>query len=69
VGFLASDAAADVSGQCFVVWAGRVYRMRGWSLAQTLDAGDARWTVEGIIEHKAELVGDAPEIPPMGFGL
>ena len=28
--FLASDAAADVSGQVFVVWGTRVHLMEGW---------------------------------------
>jgi NAD(P)-dependent dehydrogenase (short-subunit alcohol dehydrogenase family) len=70
IGFLASDAAADVSGQCFVVWGSKVYLMQGWTLANTLDGGDARWTVQGIIDHKADLfAGRKTEIPPMGFGL
>jgi NAD(P)-dependent dehydrogenase (short-subunit alcohol dehydrogenase family) len=70
IGFLASDAAADVSGQCFVVWGSHVYLMQGWSLANTLDGGDARWTVQGIIDNKAKLfAGRKTEIPPMGFGL
>jgi NAD(P)-dependent dehydrogenase (short-subunit alcohol dehydrogenase family) len=70
VGFLASDAAADVTGQCFVVWGARIYLMQGWSLASTLDAGGARWTVAGIVERKDDLfAGRSPGVPPMGFGL
>jgi NAD(P)-dependent dehydrogenase (short-subunit alcohol dehydrogenase family) len=70
VGFLASDAAADVTGQVFVVWGARVYLMAPWSLARTLDRGDARWSVDELIERKAELFGDrSSDVPPMGFGL
>jgi NAD(P)-dependent dehydrogenase (short-subunit alcohol dehydrogenase family) len=70
VAFLASDAAADVTGQVFVVWGPRIYLMSGWQLAGTIDAGDARWTVQGIADNTAALFGDrAPGAPPMGFGL
>lgn len=70
VGFLASDAAADVSGQAFVVWGARIYHMQIWALAETLDRGNARWTVQEIIDRKAELFAKAgSDIPPMSFGL
>ena len=72
VGFLASDAAADVSGQVFVMWGAHVYLMRGWSLAHDFDAGDQRWTVEELIARKAELfapVERGSKIPSMGFGM
>ena len=69
-GFLASDAAHDVSGQVFIVWGARIYHMRIWQLAETLDRGDDRWTVQGIIDRKADLFAEAgSEIPPMSFGL
>jgi NAD(P)-dependent dehydrogenase (short-subunit alcohol dehydrogenase family) len=72
VGFLASDAAADVSGQVFVMWGAHAYLMSGWSLVNDFDAGDRRWTVEELIERKAELfapVERGSKIPSMGFGL
>jgi NAD(P)-dependent dehydrogenase (short-subunit alcohol dehydrogenase family) len=70
VAFLASDAAADVSGQIFVVWGPRVHVMTGWSPATTLDRGEGRWTVDELVARKAELFAkSASDIPPMGFGL
>ena len=69
VAFLASDAAADVSGQVFVVWGTRVHLMEGWQLAddarprrRPLDAG-------GADRPQGRAVRGAPrKIPPMGFG-
>src|SRR6266508_2398191 len=55
IGFLAGDAAADVSGQVFIMWGDHVYLMRGWSLANDLAAGGKRWTVEDLIARKADL--------------
>jgi NAD(P)-dependent dehydrogenase (short-subunit alcohol dehydrogenase family) len=72
VAFLASDAAADVSGQVFVMWGAHAYLMSGWSLAYDLDAGDQRFTVEELIARKDELFRSVPrgsKIPQMGFGL
>ena len=72
IGFLASDAAADVSGQVFVMWGDRVYLMRGWSLANELAAGGKRWTVKDLIAHKAELFAPAEggsAIPSMAFSM
>jgi NAD(P)-dependent dehydrogenase (short-subunit alcohol dehydrogenase family) len=70
VGFLASDAAADVSGQVFVVWGPRLHLMRGWSQVTTLDRVEGRWSVDELVARKEELFLQAPsKIPPMGFGL
>ncbi len=67
--FLASDAAADVSGQVFVVWGTRVHLLQGWQLAATLDRGEGRWTPEELIDRKDELfAGRRSKVPPMGFG-
>jgi NAD(P)-dependent dehydrogenase (short-subunit alcohol dehydrogenase family) len=69
VGFLASDAAADVSGQVFVVWGTRVHLLQGWSLLNTLDRGSGRFTVQELIDRKDELfAGHRSKVPPMGFG-
>jgi 3-oxoacyl-[acyl-carrier protein] reductase len=67
--FLASDAAADVSGQVFVVWGTRVHLMEGFTLTNTLDRGEGRWTPQEIAERKDELfAGRSSKVPPMGFG-
>src|SRR5215218_6587384 len=65
-------AAADVSGQVFVMWGDRVYLMRGWSLTNELAAGGKRWTVDDLIAHKAELFAPAEggsSIPGMAFSM
>ncbi len=67
--FLASDAAADVSGQLFVVWGTKVHLMEGFRLANTLDRGEGRWTPQELIDRKAELFdGRRSKVPHMGFG-
>ena len=54
--FLASDAAADVSGQVFVVFGPNVYLMEGWQMVSELHhENDARWTPEELIARKDEL--------------
>ena len=69
VAFLASDAAADVSGQVFVVWGTKVHLMQGWQKVNTLDRGEGRWTPEELIARKADLFdGRRSKVPPMGFG-
>jgi len=55
VAFLASDAAADVSGQIFVVFGTRVHLMEGFTLVNTLDRGEGRWTPEELIARKDDL--------------
>jgi NAD(P)-dependent dehydrogenase (short-subunit alcohol dehydrogenase family) len=68
--FLASDAAADVSGQVFVVFGPNVYLMEGWQMVSELHReGDGRWTPEELIARKDELfAGRRSKVPPMGFG-
>ena len=69
VAFLASDAAADVSGQIFVVFGTRVHLLEGYSLVNTLDRGEGRWTPEELIARKDELfAGRRSGVPAMGFG-
>jgi len=69
VAFLASDAAADVSGQVFVVFGTRVHLMEGFTLANTLDRGEGRWTPQELAARKDELfAGRRSKVPPMGFG-
>jgi NAD(P)-dependent dehydrogenase (short-subunit alcohol dehydrogenase family) len=68
--FLASDAAADVSGQVFVVFGPHVYLMQGWEMVSELRRdGDGRWTPEELIARKEELfAGRRSKVPRMGFG-
>jgi NAD(P)-dependent dehydrogenase (short-subunit alcohol dehydrogenase family) len=68
--FLASDAAADVSGQVFVVFGPNVYLMQGWEMVSELHRdGDGRWTPEELIARKDELfAGRRSKVPRMGFG-
>ena len=69
VGFLAGDAAADVSGQVFVVWGTHVHVMQGWTMVGTIDRGEGRWTPAELAARKDELFGGrSSKIPPMGFG-
>jgi NAD(P)-dependent dehydrogenase (short-subunit alcohol dehydrogenase family) len=67
--FLASDAAADVSGQVFVVFGTKIHLMQGWTKVNTLDRGVGRWTPEELIARKDDIfAGHRSKVPPMGFG-
>ncbi len=66
--WLASDVAADVSGQVLVVFGGRVHVMHGWSLVGEIEQ-DERWEPSALDARQAELFGDrGPGVPEMGFG-
>ncbi len=68
VAWLASDAAANVNGQVFVVIGGRIFWMHGWSMDGEIEQG-GRWTVAAITERMDDLFGDQRTgIPRMGFG-
>jgi NAD(P)-dependent dehydrogenase (short-subunit alcohol dehydrogenase family) len=68
VGWLASESAAQVSGQVFVVTGGRIHLLEGFTELSSL-ARDSRWTVGELIEHQAELfAGHRSKIPPFGIG-
>lgn len=67
VAFLASDAAADVSGQAFIVLGDQVHRMQPTTILATVRNGNERWTVDGLIEAKdAIFAGAAPGVPEWG---
>jgi NAD(P)-dependent dehydrogenase (short-subunit alcohol dehydrogenase family) len=69
VGWLATDAAAGVSGQVFVVTGGRVHLVDGFTDLSAVTR-DSRWSVGELIEHQAELMGDrSGRIPPFGIGV
>ncbi len=63
VAWLASPDAADVNGQCFVVYGGMIQVMEGWSPAGKIEKGE-KWTVDELAEKKSELFADhKPGVP------
>ena len=67
VAFLASDEAADVNGQNFVVFGGSVWVMQGWKAAGQVSR-DSRWTPKELADNKATLFADHdPGLPPFSF--
>jgi NAD(P)-dependent dehydrogenase (short-subunit alcohol dehydrogenase family) len=68
VGWLATDAAQDVTGQVFVVFANRVHLMSGWDLHNTIEA-PGRFAIDELNARKDELFGERTHgLPPLGFG-
>ena len=59
VAWLASDHAADVTGQVFIAGGGDVYLLEGWSVAGRL-IGEGRWSVAGIESRRADLFAGRP---------
>jgi NAD(P)-dependent dehydrogenase (short-subunit alcohol dehydrogenase family) len=67
VAFLASEAAADVNGQNFVVFGGSVWVMQGWQPAGELKR-DSRWTPKELADNKKTLFAThSSGVPPFGF--
>lgn len=67
--FLASDAAADVNGQVFIMVGSKIYLMQGWTMVNKFDRGVGRWTPEELIARKDELfAGRRTKVPRQGFG-
>jgi NAD(P)-dependent dehydrogenase (short-subunit alcohol dehydrogenase family) len=66
--WLATEAAAEVSGQVFVVFGGRVHLLQGFTELSSLDRG-GRWTVQELVDRQGELfAGHRSKIPPFGIG-
>ncbi|MGZ4212163.1 MAG: SDR family oxidoreductase [Actinomycetota bacterium] len=59
VAFLASDEAAEVTGQVFYVGGGTVQLYGGWGPVSEAHK-DERWTADELIERMPELFGDRP---------
>src|SRR5271170_5712189 len=67
VAFLASDEAADVTGQNFVVFGGNVWAMGGFHPVGELHR-DSMWTPKELAEAKGELFKEAsPGVPKFSF--
>ena len=68
VAWLATDAAASITGQVFFVFGGQVHVLEGWTTAGALER-DERWTVAELEARAGELFGDRdPGVPPIGIG-
>ena len=65
--FLASDEAADVNGQIFVVFGGDVYAMGGFHPVGELKR-DSRWTPQELAAAKSRLFAEHPSgLPKFSF--
>jgi NAD(P)-dependent dehydrogenase (short-subunit alcohol dehydrogenase family) len=63
VTFLASDAAADINGQGFIVWGGEVMLLRGWQPVRQISQPGAAFSAHDLAARKDELFGDQPRQP------
>ena len=63
VGWLLSDAAADVSGHVFGITGGLVELYEGWHVVSSMDRS-SRWTVQELAAAAPELFGDRPRRAP-----
>jgi len=61
VAYLASDAAASITGKVFSVRAGILELLQSWQIAKSINIG-RRWTVEEIGERMSEF-GDLSKLP------
>jgi NAD(P)-dependent dehydrogenase (short-subunit alcohol dehydrogenase family) len=68
VGWLASDAAAEINGQIFMVTGGRVHLLSPFEPVGAVRQ-DHRWTVGELIDAKDQLFGERwTKVPRFGFG-
>lgn len=54
VAYLATDAAAGITGQCFYVYGGTVHLFEGWSFGPTIQK-DQQWGLEELVEKVPSL--------------
>ena len=57
VSYLATDEAAEITGQCFYVYGGTVQLFEGWTFDNIIKK-DSRWTVEELVGRVPELFAD-----------
>lgn len=68
VAWLASDAAAGVNGQTFIVTGDEIHRVAMPTVTGTVKAGDRRWNVDEIGDHIDDLFGDVSTTQPAWGG-
>ena len=68
VAWLASDDAADISGQVFIVIGGDIRVVRGFETVSSLHRDEA-WPIDELVAAKATLFGDRPSDVPAGADL
>ena len=69
VAWPASDGAAGVSGQVFVVAGDKVHLMGGWDRVGRIDHAGSAWTVADLAASAEQLFGErGSKLPKMGFG-
>jgi NAD(P)-dependent dehydrogenase (short-subunit alcohol dehydrogenase family) len=67
IGFLATDEAADVNGQIFVIFGGNIYAMGGFHPVGEVHR-DHAWTPAELVAAKGDLFkGISPGIPKFSF--
>jgi len=59
VAYLATDAAAEITGEVFYVYGGTVHLLQGWVADQTIKK-DARWKVEELVDRVPTLFKNQP---------
>ena len=66
VAWLATDDAAAISGQIFIVMGGDVHLVRGFEIVNSLHKEEA-WSVDELLAAAPKLFGDRPTgVPPFG---
>ena len=64
VTWLATDEAADVNGQIFIVFGGQVHVMQGFAVAGSLKKADG-WSVKELVDNKDKLFAKhSSAVPP-----
>ena len=70
VGFLATDQAAEITGQVFVVYGGTVMLASAWPVQATLEQ-NARWTIEELLDRASTILpglkATVPAFPDLGL--
>ena len=71
IGYLASPAVANVSGQVFIVWGDEVQVVKGFEAVAVANAGGKAWTVDELIAAAPDQLWSKrePGVPPFGVPL
>ncbi|WP_432842576.1 SDR family NAD(P)-dependent oxidoreductase [Dactylosporangium sp. CA-092794] len=71
VAWLATDGAADVNGQIFIINATEIMVLGGYHVEGAVDGGERPWTLAGLAEAKGALFAKrgsgTPELAPPGW--